>query len=134
MASMSDVTDTTDARWLAPLAGIGSAATTALLVAVPVIELLDTEFSALVALPLGLLAGLAALIGVAFNLADLHPARRRAVVAYAAFGPAVLLVLALAYVNVGRDLFTVEVAVGVGLAATAAVYVVLGASVRETGP
>lgn len=117
---------TSDTRWLAPLAGVGAAATTALLVAVPVIELLATEFSALVALPLGLLAGFATLIGVAFNLADLHPVRRRAVLAYAAFGPAVLLVLALAYVNVGRDLFTVEVAVGVGLAVTAAVYVGLG--------
>ena len=122
------MSSTTDARWLAPFAGVGAAATTALLVAVPVIELLATEFAALVALPLGLLAGLATLVGVAFNLADLHSVRRRAVLAYAAFGPAVFAVLALAYVNVGRDLVTVEVAVGVGLAATAAVYVALGAT------
>lgn len=130
----SDVTASTDARWVAPLAGVGAAATTTLLVAVPVIELLATEFSALVALPLGLLAGLATLVGVAFNLADLHPARRRAVVAYAAFGPAVLAVLALAYVNVGRGLFTGEVAVGAGLAAAVAVYVGLGATDSEPRP
>jgi len=133
MAQTTESTDSTTARWLTVLAALGSAATTLLLVAVPVIELLDTEFAALVALPLGLLAGLAALIGVAFNFANLHPVRRRAVVAFAAFGPAVLAVLGLAYVNVGRSLFTVEVAVGAGLAATAAVYVALGATGGEPG-
>jgi len=131
---MSDVTDSTGARWLGLVAAVGAAATTALLVAVPVIELLETEFSALVALPLGLLAGLATLVGVAYNFASLHPVRRRAVVAYATFGPAVLAVLALAYVNVARDLLTVQVAVGAALVATAAVYVGLGATGRESGP
>jgi hypothetical protein len=126
------VSDSIDPRWLAPLVAVGAAVTTALLVAVPVIELLATEFSALVALPLGLLAGLATLVGVTFNLTDLHPVRRRAVTAYAAFGPVVLAVLTLAYVNLGRDLLTVEVAVGVGLAATAAVYVALGATGDES--
>ena len=53
-----------DAWWPTPLAALGAAATTTLLVAVPVVELLATEFSALVALPLGLLAGLGALVGV----------------------------------------------------------------------
>ncbi|WP_277542073.1 hypothetical protein [Haloarcula laminariae] len=133
MSGLTGTTDSTDARLPAGLAAVGAAATTALLVAVPLIELLATEFSALVALPLGLLAGLATLVGVAFNFGDLHPVRRRALLAYAAFGPAVVLVLLLAYVNVGRDLFTVEVAVGVGLAATAAVYVGLGLSERDSG-
>jgi len=126
--------NTTDVRWLRFVAGIGAAATTFLLVAVPIIELLDIEFSALIALPLGLLAGLATLIGVAYNLSDMHPARRRALVAYAAFGPAVLSVLALAYVNVGRTLFTVEVAVGAGLVATAVVYLALGATESDPHP
>ena len=129
---MDDVADTTGLGPSTLLAGVGAAATTFLVVAVPVIELLDIAFAALVALPLGLLAGLAAFMGVALNAAKLHPARRRAVFAYAAFGPAVLAVLALAYVNVGRDLFTVEVAVGIGLAATAAVYVALGSTGRNT--
>lgn len=131
---MSDVTGPTDVGWLPPVAAVGAAVTTALLVAVPVIELLQTEFSALVALPLGLLAGLATLVGVGFNFASLHPVGRRAVVAYATFGPAVLAVLALAYVNVARDLVTVQVAVGVALVATAAVYVGLGATETEHRP
>ena len=71
------------------------------------------------------------LVGVAVNFSSLHPVRRRAVVAYATFGPAVLAVLALAYVNVARGLLTVQVAVGVGLAATATVYVGLGTVERE---
>ncbi|QIO24072.1 hypothetical protein [Haloarcula sp. JP-L23] len=108
-----------------PLAAVGGAVTTFLLVAVTVIELVNVEFSALVALPLGLLAGLGTLMAVALNLADLSPERRRLLFAYAAFGPAVLLVLALSYVNVGRSLLTAEVAVGVGLLATAVVYVSL---------
>lgn len=124
----------TDERGLRFLAALGGAASTFLLVTVPVVELLETEFSALVALPLGLLAGLGALIGIGFNFSDLHPVRRRAVVAYAAFGPAVLAVLALAYVNVGRDLFTVKVAVGVGLVATAAVYLGLGTTASDPEP
>ena len=128
---MRDVTDPTDTRWLALVAAVGAAVTTLFLVAVPVIGLLDIEFSALVALPLGSLAGLATLVGVAVNFSSLHPVRRRAVVAYATFGPAVLAVLALAYVNVARGLLTVQVAVGVGLAATATVYVGLGTVERE---
>ena len=78
---MSGVTEVTDERLSTPLAAVGGAVTTALLVAVPAIELLDIEFAALVALPLGFLAGLATLIGVVFNFADLHPVCRRAVVA-----------------------------------------------------
>ena len=132
--TMAESSSPADAGWVRFVAAAGAAATTFLLVAVPVIELLDTEFSALVALPLGLLAGIATLIGVAYNLADLHPVRRRALIAYAAFGPAVLSVLALAYANVGRNLFTVEVAVGVGLAATAVVYLGLGATESELQP
>ncbi|MFC6757450.1 MULTISPECIES: hypothetical protein [Haloarcula] len=133
MSWTTDAADSTDARWEGLVVAVGAAATTALLVAVPVIELLETEFSALVALPLGLLAGLATLVGVGFNFASLHPVRRRAVVAYATFGPSVLAVLALAYVNVARDLLTVQVAVGVALVATAAVYVGLGATETELG-
>jgi len=109
----------TAASWPAVLAAVGAALTTFLLVTVPVVELLDIEFSALVALPLALLAGLGALW------------RRRAVFAYAAFGPAVVLVLALAYVNVGRAVLTPGVAAGAGLAATAIVYVALGVLERE---
>ncbi len=131
---MTDVTDPTDARWLGLLAALGAATTTLLVVTVPVVELLAVEFSALVALPLGLLAGLATLIGVGYNFTTLHPVRRRAIVAYAAFGPAVLLVLGLAYVNVGRDLLTVEVAAGVGLVATVAVYLGLGGTGSEPEP
>jgi len=131
---VTDVTDPTDARWLGLLAALGAATTTLLVVTVPVVELLAVEFSALVALPLGLLAGLATLIGVGYNFTTLHPVRRRAIVAYAAFGPAVLLVLGLAYVNVGRDLLTVEVAAGVGLVATVAVYLGLGGTGSEPEP
>jgi len=54
---MAEATGTA-ASWPAVLAAVGAALTTFLLVTVPVAELLDLEFSALVALPLGLLAGL----------------------------------------------------------------------------
>ena len=46
------MTKVTDGRLPTLLAAVGGAVTTALLVAVPVIELFDIEFAALVALPL----------------------------------------------------------------------------------
>jgi len=45
-----------------------------------------------------------------------------------------LVVLGVAYVNVARDLLTVQVAVGVALVATAAVYVGLGTTGHEPEP
>jgi len=127
---MAEATGTA-ASWPAVLAAVGAALTTFLLVNVPVAELLDLEFSALVALPLGLLAGLGALLAVVLGVGPLAPAGRRAVSAYASFGPAVVLVLALAYVNAGRAVLTPGVAAGAGLAATAIVYVALGVLERE---
>jgi len=106
------------------LAALGAGLTTGLLVAVLVIEILSFEFSVLVGLPVGTLAGLVVLatVGVAFD--GLDATERRALTAYAAFGFTVVGLAVLAYVNVlvgvsGRT------AAGVGLAATALIYLVL---------
>lgn len=112
-----------DARKL--LTTIGAGITSFLVVAVIVIELLDTEFSAIVGLPVGLLVGVVVVVGLWLRVDESSPGVRRAVAAYAAFGIVVLALSALRYVNVGRDLLTFEVVVGGSLAAVVIVYVAL---------
>jgi uncharacterized membrane protein len=103
----------------------GAGGTTFLLVAVLVIELLDTEFSAILGLPVGLIAGIAVFAGLWVAIDEMRSGIRRAASAYAAFGLAVLGLLALRYVNVGRDVLTTDVVVGVSLAVVVVVYVAL---------
>jgi xanthosine utilization system XapX-like protein len=78
---------------------LGAGLTTGLLVAVAVIEMLAFELSALVGLPVGVLAGLVVLATVAVAFDGLDRMERRALSAYAAFGLTVLGLAALSYVN-----------------------------------
>jgi hypothetical protein len=104
---------------------IGGGITSFLLVAVLVIELLDMEFSAIIGLPVGLLVGVVASVGLWIREDELSLGIRRAATAYAAFGIALLAFLALRYVNIGRSVLTFEVIVGGSLAAVVIVYVAL---------
>ena len=124
-------TDSDHARLPVGLAAVGAAVTTALVVTVAGIELLELEFGALVALPMGALAGLLVLAAVAVTADGLSPPARRALFAYAAFGPTVLSTLAFAYVNIGGDLFGPELVGGLGLIVSVVVYVTLWARERE---
>lgn len=116
------------------LTAIGAGVTTFLLVAVLVIELLDFEFSAIVGLPVGLLAGLAVLVILWRQFTELDQGSRRIASAYAAFGLTILLLLALTYVNIGRDVFSTEAIVGVGVAAAVITYVGLWRRDSEATP
>jgi len=113
------------------LTTIGAGITSFLLVTVVVIELLDFEFSAIIGLPVGLLAGIVVFVGLWIRVDELSLGIRRAATAYAAFGLALLVFLALRYVNLGRSVLSVEVIVGGGLAAVVIVYVSL--FIRDRG-
>jgi|AntRauTorcE11898_2_1112593.scaffolds.fasta_scaffold126831_1 hypothetical protein len=104
------------------LTALGAGLTTGLLVAVLVIELLAFEFSALIGLPLGILAGLIVLATVAVAFNGLDEMERRAMSAYAAFGLTVIVFAALSYVNLARGLFSGTVAAGAGLVAAVLTY------------
>lgn len=103
---------------------IGAGFTTFLLVAVLVIELVNVEFSAIVGLPVGLLAGIAVGIGIHTALDDLSLGARRAVTAYGGFGLAVLAVLVASYVNIVSGL-SVELVAGAGLLTAVFMYLAL---------
>ena len=83
------------------------------------------EFSAIIGLPIGLLAGVIVIVGIWVTVDKLSLGIRRAVTAYATFGLALLVFLALRYVNIGRSVLTFEVIVGGSLAVVVIVYVVL---------
>jgi hypothetical protein len=104
---------------------VGAGLTSFLLVAVLVIELLDFEFSAIVGLPVGLLAGIVVSVGLWSRIDEVGLGVRRAATAYAAFGLALLAFVALRYVNIGRSVLTFEVTVGGSLAAVVVVYIIL---------
>lgn len=78
---------------------VGAAIATSLVVAVVVIEALAVEFSAIVGLPLGLLAGAAAGGAVLAAGESLGPTAGRALEAVAAFGYAAVALLAISYAN-----------------------------------
>jgi len=104
---------------------VGAGVTTALLVAVVIIELLRIEFSALVGLPVGLITGIIVTVWLGGSLEELPVGVRRAATAYAAFGVTILAVFAVRYVNLGRNVLSVEVAIGLGLATVVVVYLAL---------
>lgn len=103
------------------LTAVGAGLTTGVVVAVLVIEVLGVELSALVGLPVGLLAGLTVLatVGVAYD--SRNATERRALSAYAAFGLTVVTIAALSYVNLVTGISGGMVA-GAGLAVTVLTY------------
>ncbi|WP_436935888.1 hypothetical protein [Halovenus marina] len=101
---------------------VGTGLTTVLVVSVAVIELLNVEFSALVGLPVGVLAGVVAFLSLWDSLDELSPFVRRVASAYATFGLTVVLLLALRYVNVARGTLSVEVIAGVAIAVAILTY------------
>lgn len=105
---------------------LGGGVTTFFLVAVVVIEALEMEFSALIGLPLGVVAGGVVAIALWLRGDALSPGRRRVADAYAAVGTTILAFLTLRYVGVGRSVLTVEVIVAGSLAVAVVVY--LGSS------
>ena len=105
------------------LTALGAGVTTFLLVAVLVIESLAVEFSAIVGLPIGLLAGLAVAAGLWQVLPAATANVSHAAAAYATFGPTVLVLFVLRYVNIGRDVLSVDVMVVVGVIAAIVVFV-----------
>lgn len=116
-----------------PLTVVGAGVSTFLLVAVLAIELLAFEFSAIVGLPVGLLAGLGVTVVLGIRFAALGPLGRHAARAYAAFGFSVLLLAGFRYVNVGpsREFLSVDVVVGVSLAAVLGVFFALWVRGRD---
>lgn len=104
---------------------VGAGVTVFLTVAVAVIELVDVEFSALVGLPVGLLAGVAVTVGIAMRYGALVGFVRYTVDAAAGFGFAIVALLAVSYVNLGGLRTELSTAVTVGIALlTAAVAAV----------
>mgnify|MGYP006282004917 CR=1 FL=1 len=106
-----------------PITAVGASITAFLVVAVSVIELLNIEFSALVGLPVGLVAGIVAFVLVLLRHDDAEEPVRWALAGFAGFGYGIMLALGVMYVNLAD--FPFEVTVGIGVAA--AVIAFLGA-------
>lgn len=106
------------------LTALGAGLTTGLLVTALVVELLDFELSALVGLPVGILAGLTVLATVAVVFDAVTASKQRALSAYAAFGLSVIALAALSYINAAGGFISGTVAAGAGL--TMAVLTYLG--------
>lgn len=92
------------------LSALGSGFTTALLVTVLLIELLDFEFSAIVALPVGLATGVVLGTLIAARYTVVSSPVRYGLDAAAGFGYAVAFMLALRYVDLAglRSVITVQ--------------------------
>lgn len=115
---------------------VGAGVATFLVVAVALIEALPFEFSAIVGLPVGLLAGALVFVAIVVTGDSLGPVARRSVAGVAGFGYAVVLLLAVRYVNlVGlRSAITVESLVAVAVAVGVAVFVASWVAGRESAP
>jgi len=115
------------------LLAVGAGLTTLLVVGGLLTALLPFEFSALVGLPVGLLAGL--LAAVLTLGAPIRPGTPggRAVRAYAAFGYVVVGLAALSYVNVAGFRGTLTVTQWAAVGVLAAVTVYLGLWLRTRG-
>jgi len=114
------------------LTATGAGVSTFLLAAVLVIEALDFEFSAILGLPVGLLAGFAVFAGLWVNFTDLTSGIRRSASAYAAFGLTILLLLGLSYVNICRESLSVEVMTATGGVAAVVVFALLWLTDRQS--
>jgi hypothetical protein len=117
----------------AALAAVGAAVTAFLLVTVAGIELLAFEFSALVAVPVGLLVAVVAFVAVfaEFRFAGTVP--RRVATAVAGFGYAVLVLLLVGYLNLAglRGAVGTDLVVVAGVVTAVAVYLGLWAHERR---
>lgn len=114
------------------LGALGAGLSTVLLVTVALIETLDVAFSAIIALPIGIVVGVLAATGIIFTHSRMGPAIRRAVSGYAAFGGTVFFVALLRYVNIGGLRYTISVSAMVLLGVGVAVLVYLVLPVRDT--
>lgn len=109
------------------LTAVGAGVSTFLLVAVALTATLPFEFSAIVGLPVGLLAGVGVLALLLVTLEDLTEPVQRLITAYAVFGIAVVAALAARYANLGpsRDVLSTDaIAVG-GVVLAVIAYAVL---------
>lgn len=98
------------------LTSLGSGVTTFFIVTVLVIELLDFEFSAIIAIPVGVFAGIAVLFGVTLVIGDVSEPVQLIVTGYAAFGLILLFLLGARYVNIGRSIITTSRILGSSVA------------------
>ena len=98
------------------LTSIGSGLTTFFIITVLVIELLDFEFSAIIAIPVGVFAGIAVLFGVTLMIGEVSEPVQLFLTGYAVFGLILLSLLAAQYVNIGRSIITMPRALGVSVA------------------
>lgn len=108
-----------------PITAVGAGVTAFIVVAVSVIELLEFEFSAIVGLPVGLIAGIVVFVLVLLRHDDIDEPLRWALAGFAGFGYGILLALGTAYVNLFDVGFEGTVAVGVAAAVIAFLGTVL---------
>lgn len=98
-------------------AAVGTGITVFLVVAVTIIELLNVEFSAIVGLPAGLVAGAAVAVLVSARYETLNAPAGYAVDAAAGFGLAILALLVVSYIDLAglRSELSADVTVMVGV-------------------
>lgn len=84
-----------------------------LVVTVAVIELLAFEFSALIGLPIGLLAGIAVAVVILLKHNDVSDVPRWVAAALAGFGYGIIVTFAATYVNLVEIQFETRLAIGV---------------------
>lgn len=116
------------------LTAVGAGLTAFLLVTVAVIEVLGFEFSAMLALPVGIVAGLVVLLVATSGLQRAGTTSRRLAQAAAGFGYTVLLLLAVRYVNVGgiRGRLSVMDVIGAAVGIAIAVFLLSWFRTRPT--
>jgi len=99
------------------ITAIGAGITTFLVVVVAVIELLDFEFSAIIGLPVGVLAGIGGFGLVLFWYGDADEPFRWVAAGVAGFGYGIVVALAVSYVNLVE--LGVDSTIGIGIALAA---------------
>ena len=115
-----------------PITAVGTGITAFLVVAVSTINLLDFEFSAIVGLPVGLIAGIVVFVLVLLRHDDADEPVRWALAGFAGFGYGTLLALGTAYLNIVDVGF--EGTIGVGVAAAVIVFLGTGLLDRRETP
>jgi hypothetical protein len=95
------------------ITALGTGITVFLVVAAAVIEFLAFEFSALIGLPVGLLAGIVAAVVVGLKHDEMSNTLRWVVAAIAGFGYGILATFAASYVNLVETQFETRLAIAV---------------------
>lgn len=108
-----------------PITAIGAGITVFLVVAVAVIELLTFEFSALIGLPIGLIAGIAVAVVIFLKHDDISDALQWVAAALAGFGYGIIATSAASYVNLVDSQFETTLAIG-AVAGVLAVVLAIG--------